>query len=248
MGNDHHMSNLIGFEPFKKGEGSFGHFKRARKANENKDVIANKVYARLREAILNAELRPNKRLVEDDLADWLNVSRTPIREALLLLEKDGLVGRHHGWLVHEQSSEEIRNRLECRLATEGYAAYLASKLRSDADLQELKALAVMMEKPGISGLEFYRTNDRFHQVIVEAARNPILTNLHSQTKMYYWGFDAQIIAGPEADQRLHEQHRALIGALLAQDGVKAEAIARDHVQLKIQIILKFLQIKEEDRS
>ncbi len=72
---------------------SFETFARGRKASQNTQVIAQTVYTRLRESILSAELRPGRRLVEDELAEWLKVSRTPIREALLRLEQEGLVER-----------------------------------------------------------------------------------------------------------------------------------------------------------
>jgi DNA-binding GntR family transcriptional regulator len=127
----------------------------------------------LREAILSAELRENKRLVEDELADWLKVSRTPIREALLLLENEGMVERNRGWIVREHNPAEIQARLECRLAIEGFATRLAATRRSDAELEEFRSLAGAMEKSGISLLELNRLNDRFHKVIIDLLITPI---------------------------------------------------------------------------
>ena len=64
-------------------------------------AVTDGVYARLREAIVSAELRPNGRLVESELAVRLDVSRTPVREALLRLEQEGFVRRERGWVVRE---------------------------------------------------------------------------------------------------------------------------------------------------
>ncbi len=218
-------------------ERSFGKFYQGRKAHQNTRVIADTVYARLREAILSADLRPNQRLIEDELADWLNVSRTPIREALLSLEREGLVERDRGWIVHEHNPAEIQARMECRLAIEGYASYLAAGRRSEADLQELRSIAEAMEKHGILRAEFMRLNDCFHQRITETASNPSLASLHSQTKINYWDLSVPLTFSPETERKIQEQHRALIDAIANCDATRAESTAREHIQLTLDIVL-----------
>ena len=229
----------------KDAEDSIGEFRKSHKAQNSTRLIADTIHPRLRDAILSAELRPNSRLVEDELAEWLNVSRTPIREALLQLEKEGLVERQRGWIVREHNLDEIRERLECRIAIEGYAAHLAAGRRSDADLQELQTLADEMEKPGLSRLELNRLNDRFHKIITDAADNPTLSNLQNQTKVNYWNLNVPVIFTPNADRKDHEHHRLLIQALAAKDGDKAESIMRDHIQLTMKIVLDALGIQNQ---
>ena len=218
-------------------EPSYGSFSKGRKSSQNTRAIAQTVYERLREGILSAELRPNKRLVEDELADWLKVSRTPIREALLRLEQEGLVERDRGWLVREHDPGEIRARLECRLAIEGYASRLAAIHRTDAELEELQRLADRMEEPGIPTTEFNELNDRFHRAITAAARNSTLSHLHAQTKLNYWDLNVPVMFSLETSRKIHEQHRALIGALAAHNGEAAESIARRHVQQTMEVVL-----------
>jgi DNA-binding GntR family transcriptional regulator len=157
--------------------------------------------------------------------------------------KDGLVERKRGWLVREHSPAEIQARLECRLVLEGYATRLAAAHRSEAILQELYSFAVRLEKPDITGLEYNQVNDHFHQIIIKAAMNPTLETLHSQTQMNYWGLRMPVTFGPEVDQKIHEQHLALIEAIAARDGDRAETIARNHVQLNMKIILESLGMK-----
>lgn len=246
--NDNMAPDIIDLKPTNDTEDSYGKFSKSRKARGNTRLVADTVYARLRNAILSAELRPNKRLVEDELADWLNVSRTPIREALLSLEKEGLVERDRGWVVREHNPAEIQARLESRLAIESFATRLAARRRTEADLQELRNLAEAMEKPGVSRLEFNRLNDRFHKVITEAAQNPTLANLHSQTKLNYWDLSVPVIFGPEADKKIHEHHHALIEALTTGDEDQAEAIARAHIQMTMEIVLESLGIQGQALS
>lgn len=218
---------------------------RAHKSRDSSRVIADMVYTRLREAILSAELRPNRRLVEDELAEWLHVSRTPVREALLRLEQERLVERNRGWIVRENNPSEIRARLECRLAIEGYAARLAADRRTDADLAELERLADLMEQSGITRLEFNRLNDRFHKVLTEAAANPTLVNLHAQTKINYWDLSVPVVFSAEVDRQVHEHHRGLIAALQARDGDAAEQLARAHVQITLDIVLAAIAAREQ---
>jgi GntR family transcriptional regulator, rspAB operon transcriptional repressor len=239
------MTDVIDPNPSSQMGGSFRNFSGGRKTHENKRVIADTVYARLRDAILSAELRPNRRLVEDELADWLNISRTPIRESLLRLEQEGLVERDRGWVVREHNLAEIQARLECRLAIEGYAARLAAERRSEADLQQLSALADAMEIPGLTRLEFNRLNDQFHKIITEAAHNATLVSLHSQTKMNYWDLNVPVVFGPEDDRKIHRHHRALIAALTAQDGDQAESILRGHIQLTIEVVVAALKLEDQ---
>lgn len=211
--------------------------------HENSGVTADRVYTRLRDAILNAELRPNKRLVENELSLWLNVSRTPIREALVCLEKDGLVERKNGWTVREHTPFEIQAQLECRMMIEGYAARLAAGRRSEADLRELRTFADAMEKTVISGMEYYQINDHFHQLIVDTASNPTLQHIYYQTKLNYWSLGVPIIYETELNNKMLAHHQAIISALATGNGDLAEEISRDHVKLNMEFILNAFEGK-----
>src|SRR3954471_15798899 len=85
------------------------------------------VYEQLRSEIVRGQLRPNERLIEAELAERLQVSRTPIREGLQRLAADGLVAsRLRGWIVYEHTLDQIRDIYETRAALEGFAARLAA--------------------------------------------------------------------------------------------------------------------------
>src|SRR3978361_1268708 len=80
-------------------------------------------YEENRGAIVEGKIRPNERLIEADLAERLEVSRTPVRESMQRLAADGLViSRRRGWAVREHSPQEIQEIYEVRAALEGYAA------------------------------------------------------------------------------------------------------------------------------
>src|ERR1035438_1442911 len=89
-------------------------------------LLSQVAHERLRLDVLSGVLRPNQRLVEKELSELLGMSRTPVRDALVVLEVDGLVDRgKHGWTVHEYSREELVAIYEVRGALEGYAARLS---------------------------------------------------------------------------------------------------------------------------
>jgi DNA-binding GntR family transcriptional regulator len=102
-----------------------------------------------------------------------------------------------------------------------------------------------MEDPGTSRQEFNRLNDEFHNVFTAAARNPSLSNLHSQTKINYWNLNVPVIFTPEANRKVQENHRRLIEALVARDEDLVESIMRDHIVLTMKIVLDALGIQDQ---
>ena len=203
-------------------------------------ALTDAVYARIRDAIVSAELRPNVRLVESELAVRLDVSRTPVREALLRLEQEGFVRRERGWVVRENEPGEVRSRLECRVAIEGYAARLASQRRDERQLASLRELASAMLEGDREPGRLHALNDAFHGLILEASGNGTLAALHAQTKMNYWDLSVPVVFSAEADRLVDEQHAALLAAVADRDAGEAERVARAHVQGTLDIVLREL--------
>lgn len=198
-------------------------------ATRNTEFVADSVHERLRDAILSAELRPNFRLVEEDLAAWLQVSRTPVREALLRLRQEGLVIRSKGWLVRDHAPEEILQIIEARAAIEGSSAHLAAQRITAEELVELEELEERMEKPSASRTEINELNNQFHAIITDIAGNFLLSQFHRRTKINYWNFNTPVVFTPADDELVIKGHRELIAALRAKDSDLSERIAREHV-------------------
>lgn len=210
-------------------------FKRLRK--ERTSLTADRVYAHLRDSIRNAELAPNVRLVEDDIAAWLQVSRTPVREALLRLQQEGVVERRGGWIVRERTPHEIAELLEARLALESHAAYLAAGRVDEGTLGEMTDLANQMQAPGLSRRDFNILNERFHGLIVDATGNSVLRNLYAQTKFNYWEISTPVVFTPDVDVVVHDQHHTMIAALREGNGDRARTVATNHVRLTMVTVL-----------
>jgi DNA-binding GntR family transcriptional regulator len=198
------------------------------------------IYDKLREAIISAELRPNRRLVEAELAEWLGVSRTPIREALLRLKQDGLVTRDRGWIVRDIDPTEIRQFLESRVPVESYATRLAAGNMSREQINHLMKLIKEMETPGVSRVDYNALNDQFHDAIIEASGNALLQEFHAKTRINYWNLSVPVVFSVENDKSVNLQHREIVKALKVGDADAAEHIARVHVCQTRDIVLEAL--------
>ncbi|MEV6302778.1 GntR family transcriptional regulator [Actinoplanes sp. NPDC051861] len=190
---------------------------------------ADVVHERLRDAILSAELRPNHRLVENEIADWLEVSRTPVREALFRLVQEGLVVQRKGWVVRDHTPAEILEIIEARAGVEAHAAYLAAQRVTDDQLARMEALIVTMEDDSISRLRLNELNNVFHDIVTESCGNAVVAQLHRRTKIHYWNLNQPVVFTPADDEIVNTQHRELVAALRAGDGETAAKIAREHV-------------------
>jgi DNA-binding GntR family transcriptional regulator len=193
-------------------------------------------YAAIRRSILEGALRPGERIVEQQLAETLNVSRTPVREALLKLERDNLVARiGRGMAVRTYSSDEVRDIYNLRAHLESYGARLAADRITEAELAALERIQDDMEltRPGLSQAEVIRIlsrdNQRFHLLVVRAARSAPLERCFLQTFQLPLLYKAYVYFDEERKQRSDRDHRELIEMLRARNGAAAEAHWRSHL-------------------
>lgn len=214
-----------------------------RRGRRTVEYMADIVHERLRDAILAAEFRPNHRLVEEEIADWLEVSRTPVREALLRLRQEGLVIQRKGWIVRDHAPEEILEIIEARAGIEAHAAFLAAGRLGGAELARLGELTEVMESPQTSRPKMNELNNQFHEIITDGAGNALITQFYRRTKVNYWNFNQPVVFTPADDETVNTQHRELIAALAAKDAETAARIAREHVSHTAHIITMALGLR-----
>jgi DNA-binding GntR family transcriptional regulator len=203
-------------------------------------LLARETYEGLRRAIVRGELRPNERLVEADLAEQFNISRTPIREVLQQLGTEGLVERRRrGWIVHEHDIEEIREIYETRAGLEGYAARLVAERATDEQLERIRRVDADEEsnEPRTARDHLVELNQNFHFAVVDAAGNQRLRRLIRQTCEYYFNYRIARLYSDEEVRNSLEQHDELVRRLLSRDADGAERISRTHVTEALEVIL-----------
>ncbi|XVU22406.1 GntR family transcriptional regulator [Actinoplanes sp. CA-054009] len=197
---------------------------------------ADAAYQQLRDAILDGDIGPGRRLVEEELAGSLQVSRTPVREALLRLAQEGLVARTRGWVVRDHSPVEALQIVQARSAVESAAGRLAADLITEGDLAMLTELADEIDRPGATLRELNRLNRQFHGLITAACGNPLLVQFAQRTNISHWTFSGTWLMSPQDAAAVNAEHRQMIEALARRDGDATEALVRAHIGRTIRIL------------
>lgn len=205
------------------------------------------VYDTIRESILSGKYPPGARLVAEDLASEMGVSRMPIREALHRLEVAGLVtiAPHRGAVVSELSEHEIIEVYHIRAVLDGLATRLAAPNLTPDDHRQLECLLEeMTEAARQKDLEqLLRINREFHLVIWKAARAPrlqgLLENLYDASQRLR---NLSLLLPGRLDQ-ISREHRSIASALKKGDVAAAERFANEHHESTAQRLLKSIAEK-----
>lgn len=201
-------------------------------------------YVAIRDLIVSGKLAPGTALLENALAERFRVSRTPIREALVRLEQDGLLERvDRGLLVRELSGEDIIDFYDTRVVLEATAARTAAERRSDHDVALLASIAEHAER--VSAQEPARmvtTNVDFHRAVWRAGRNQALIDLLERLLMHIGRYQETTLTYPGRWEQSNLEHRALVDAIRDRDGARAAAIATEHFStardIRVQLWLR----------
>jgi DNA-binding GntR family transcriptional regulator len=194
---------------------------------------AEQLYAYLRRAIHEGELRPNERLVESAIAELAGVSRTPVREALHKLQVDGLVAvTGRGFVVGTVSIDELVELCAVRETLEGMAAGLAARSRTEMDLIALRHIAEEFRRAASRGdvPDLVTFNHAFHEAIWQAARNRYLARQLHALRGQIERLQPTTLAVPERQRIATAEHQAIVAAIDAQEVDQAERTTRDHFE------------------
>ncbi|MGW3606486.1 GntR family transcriptional regulator [Micromonospora sp. NPDC005161] len=188
----------------------------------------------LREAILDGALQPSAWLREDELARTLQVSRTPVREALRRLADEGLVIKtaHQGTVVAGLSLEDILALYVVRENLEGVAGRLAAVRCTPELVAGLEAAQGRLSLAAARGgaAELARENLEFHRLLRTAAGNPYLERFLTQVEHAVRRLPVSTFAKQGRAEAVLAEHQAIIDAIRASDGDAAEAAAKKHMR------------------
>lgn len=202
-------------------------------------------YERLKQAILVGELVPGEQLVEATLAEWCQVSRTPIREALMRLEQDGLVHRsERGLIVRDSSPEEILDIYATRIVLEGMAARVAAERRTSHDLMAMRKAQDKIARLDLGdSLAMAERNREFHRTVWRASHNDSLVDLLERLNLHLGRYPATTLAYPGRQATSHTEHENLIAAVKARDGDAAAEAAATHFTAARDIRLRLWEME-----
>jgi len=207
-------------------------------------ALVTDVAERLREAILHGHFAPGERLREEQLATVLDVSRGPVREALSVLQREGLVliKHHRGATVARLSRDDVEEVYSLRLVLERLAVQCAVRRARPENLEEMDAVIKEMARTvdkGMSIQEAAAFDVRFHTLLVQSAHRSRLQeswlNLRSQIHAFLLHREA---TSPDLQQVIIEHHSAILEAVRARDEATAVQVLEAHLQRSYQRVLQ----------
>lgn len=196
--------------------------------------IREAVYEQLKMAILSGTFDVNERLLEHHIANKMNVSRTPVREALRRLESEGLLEAlpKQGLVVKEYSDDDIREIYMIREALECLAAEFAAIKATDEDIVLLEKLVEEMERLSdeADSLEALEVHRHFSEAYNRASHMPTLVQLIESLKIQVARFRHVSLSGSQRRGSAYLEHKELLEALKARDPERASALTHIHIR------------------
>lgn len=195
-------------------------------------------YQGLLKILISGELRPNDVIMERRIAEQLQVSRTPLREAIRRLEGEKLITRQNAGtlVVSPMSTADFLNILNVRRLLEGEAVRKAAARISFDELHRIRQQMVAVQRGNQpAGTDPNSLGRQLHELIAEAASNPVLLsiieNLGKRTRLF--------MRVPERRSQVIDEHLAVIDALLLRDGEAARMAMEQHIDhLRVYILEK----------
>lgn len=192
------------------------------------------VFNTLREAILKGELKPGERLMELQLASKLGVSRTPIREAIRMLEQEGLAVTipRKGAEVAKMTEKDMEDVLQVRDALDELAASIACEQITAEELEELKRTMREFEESTKTGdvKRIAEVDVKFHDIIYKATRNPKLENILNNLREQMYRYRVEYLKDEKNFPVLIKEHSEIVDGLAKKDKEKVITAMHKHVE------------------
>ena len=206
------------------------------------------VFNTLRQAILRGELKPGERLMEIALSNRLGVSRTPVREAIRMLELEGLVIMipRKGAQVAQITEQDMIDVLEVRLGLEELAVRFACERITDEELEKLGEAVQEFEKSitnaDLSALA--EADVKFHEIIYQATHNQRLVQIINNIREQMYRYRIEYLKDVESRKRLLKEHYAIWAALKNRDKDNAVKYICTHIVNQQEAIRRSLDGNE----
>ena len=206
------------------------------------------VFQTLREAILKGELKPGERLMELQLASRLGVSRTPIREAIRMLELEGLAVTmpRKGAEVARMTEKDMEDVLQIRKALDELAVGLACDNMTEESLEQLRAALKNFEESTRSRdvKKIAQADVEFHDTIYQAADNPKLVNMLNNLREQMYRYRVEYLKNESIYPRLIEEHQGIYDGLKRKDKETVVEIVSHHVENQEIVVKNIIQEQE----
>ena len=183
--------------------------------------------------IASGKLKPGERVIQEQIAQELGVSRQPVQQALLLLRRQGVLrdapGR--GLIVASLDVDQVANMYDIRAVMEGLAFRKAAERNAERARKQGPALIQSGRKAVAAGsvAAMIGADLRFHDFIYSLSENPLIAPAMDAQWTYTQRVMGEVLMRDERPRDIWDQHEALLDAVMAGDGATAEALARQHI-------------------
>ncbi len=200
----------------------------------SRESLGESAYRYLFQSFLDNQFVPGTRLRMDELAEQMDISRTPVREALQRLEREGVIEPHgrRGYVVREISTDELDHRYQVREALEGFAAREVARAGGSAVRELRAAYERLLERPQVSAEQVFTANRDVHHAIVEALGNPLLTAASDREWNRALTSDiwARMLEHEDVVGDFDRAHRGIIEAIESGDEARAHREVIAHIR------------------
>ena len=218
---------------------------------EGYELLNQKVYRVLKEAIIKGFLEPGTKLLENKIAEEMHVSRTPVREAMQKLVAEGFVKTtpNQTMVVTEVSLEDAKDVLQIRGALEGLAARIAAKQINIQEIDELEKIVTQMSlyitKKDL--LSYCKVDDEFHDLILNICGNKWIIQIRDNLSNFIYRFRIKSLSVSGRLRCSFEEHRKIMESLKKHNSEEADKLSQIHMENTVINILKNVA-KEKDRD
>jgi len=208
-------------------------------------ALHEQVAQRLRQMLVEGRIAPGAKLNERELSELLNVSRTPLREAIKMLAAEGLVELlpNRGAVAVSLSEQDILDTFEVMAGLEAQSGALAAERITPQELAEIQAMHFeMMAAYTRRDLSTYYTlNSRIHSAISAAAKNPVLAQVYTQVNARLQALRFRSNQDGEKWKRAVKEHEKMIEALATHDAAAMRDVLLTHLRNKREVVLEQLR-------
>ena len=207
------------------------------------------VFHTLREAILRGDLVPGERLMELQLASKLGVSRTPIREAIRMLEQEGLAITipRKGAIVAGMTEKDMQDVLEIREALEELSVQVACDKITEEEIAELQKNMKNFEHALKSGdlKKLAQADVEFHDVIYRATDNPKLISMLNNLREQMYRYRVEYLKNPQNHEQLLKEHEAIYKGIVEKDKDAVTEMIRKHISNQVAVVKHMIREQEK---
>jgi DNA-binding GntR family transcriptional regulator len=218
-------------------------------AAEPTESLGRRAYHVLRQAVRDGIIQPDRYYSESELGQLLGVSRTPVREALKALERDGVLdaARQRGYRLRTYEDADVEEMLALRKTLERFALTRLIEVVTDSDVDALRAAVARQREPGATD-HFFGLDEEFHLLIAELANLPMTRSMLSALRTAMAIVIAGVQISAERTQVAIDEHERLVDAIERRDPHRALEVLDAHIENATRGLLEARRAREQEQK